>query len=58
VATRVLIAGGGVAAIEAALALRSLAEGRVSVELLAPEPLFGIDRSLLPKRSISAKCGA
>lgn len=39
-ATRVLIAGGGVAALEAALALRALAEDRVSVELLAPEPLF------------------
>ena len=39
-ATRVLIAGGGVAALEAALALRALAEERVSVELLAPEPLF------------------
>src|SRR6266508_256084 len=38
VATRVLIAGGGVAALEAALALRALAEDRVSVELLAPEP--------------------
>ncbi|MGZ8702784.1 MAG: hypothetical protein ACXWZY_10915, partial [Gaiellaceae bacterium] len=39
-ATRVLIAGGGVAALEAALALRALAEDRVSVELLAPEPHF------------------
>ncbi len=39
-ATRVLIAGGGVAALEAALALRELGEGRVSVELLAPEPEF------------------
>lgn len=38
--TRVLIAGGGVAALEAALALRDLAEDRVSVELLAPEPHF------------------
>src|ERR671922_1449556 len=37
---RVLIAGGGVAALEAALALRSIAEGRVRVELLAPEPRF------------------
>jgi sulfide:quinone oxidoreductase len=37
---RVLIAGGGVAALEAALALRALAEDRVSVELLAPEPSF------------------
>lgn len=36
----VLIAGGGVAALEAALALRALAEDRVEVELLAPEPLF------------------
>jgi sulfide:quinone oxidoreductase len=40
VATRVVIAGGGVAALEAALALRALAEDRVDVELLAPEPQF------------------
>src|SRR6266542_708277 len=40
VATRVLIAGGGVAALAAALAVRELGEGRVSVELLAPEPEF------------------
>jgi sulfide:quinone oxidoreductase len=38
--TRVLIAGGGVAALEAALALRALAEDRVDIELLAPEPHF------------------
>jgi sulfide:quinone oxidoreductase len=38
--TRVLIAGGGVAALEAALALRALAEAEVSVELLAPDPRF------------------
>ena len=37
---RVLIAGGGVAALEAALALRRLAEDRVRIELLAPEPHF------------------
>ncbi len=36
----VLIAGGGVAALEAALALRALAEDLVSVELVAPEPEF------------------
>ncbi|MGZ4399070.1 MAG: CBS domain-containing protein [Gaiellaceae bacterium] len=36
----VLIAGGGVAALEATLALRALAEERIEVELLAPEPLF------------------
>lgn len=36
---KVLIAGGGVAALEAALALRALAE-LVSVELLGPEPHF------------------
>jgi 2-polyprenyl-6-methoxyphenol hydroxylase-like FAD-dependent oxidoreductase len=36
----VLIAGGGVAALEAALTLRELGEGRISVELLAPEPTF------------------
>ena len=39
-ATQVLIAGGGVAALEAALALRELGEGRVSVEIVAPEPEF------------------
>lgn len=39
-ATRVVIAGGGVAALEAALALRALAEERVEVELVGPEPHF------------------
>ena len=38
--TRVVIAGGGVAALEAALALRALAEDRFDVELVAPEPHF------------------
>ena len=38
--TSVLIAGGGVAALEAALALRELAPGLVDVELVAPEPAF------------------
>ena len=37
---RVVIAGGGVAALEALLALRRLAEGRVSVELLSAETHF------------------
>jgi len=37
---RVLIVGGGVAALEAALALRHLAEERVAIELFAPEPQF------------------
>jgi sulfide:quinone oxidoreductase len=37
---RVLIAGGGVAALEAALAFRELGADRVAVELLAPEPRF------------------
>jgi sulfide:quinone oxidoreductase len=37
---QVLIAGGGVAALEAALALRDLASDRVGVTLLAPEPEF------------------
>jgi sulfide:quinone oxidoreductase len=36
----VVIAGGGVAALEAALALRALARERVSVTLLAPAPEF------------------
>ena len=36
----VLIAGGGVAALEAALTLSELGEGQIRVELLAPEPSF------------------
>jgi len=36
----VLIAGGGVAALEAALALRAIAADRVAVELLAPDSQF------------------
>jgi sulfide:quinone oxidoreductase len=35
---RVLIAGGGVAALEALLALRALAGDRVAISLIAPEP--------------------
>ena len=38
--TKVVIVGGGVAALEAALALRELACDYVAVELLASEPLF------------------
>lgn len=38
--TRILIAGGGVAALEAALALHTLAADRVSVEMIAPESDF------------------
>src|SRR6266511_1654719 len=38
--TRVLVAGAGVAALEAALALHALAEERVAVELVAPETEF------------------
>ena len=37
---RVLVAGGGVAALEATLALRALAEDRVSVEVIAPDADF------------------
>jgi sulfide:quinone oxidoreductase len=37
---RVVVAGGGVAALEASLALRALAEDRVSIDLLAPETQF------------------
>jgi sulfide:quinone oxidoreductase len=37
---RVLIAGGGVAALEATLALRALAEDRVSLQVVAPEREF------------------
>ena len=37
---KVLIVGGGVAALEGLIALRSLAEERVSIELVTPEPYF------------------
>ena len=37
---RVLIAGGGVAALEALLALRILGGDRLEIELLAPDPQF------------------
>ncbi len=37
---RVVIAGGGVAALEALIALRKLAEERVVIELLSAEPQF------------------
>lgn len=37
---QILIAGGGVAALEAMLALRALADTRLSVGILAPEPHF------------------
>jgi sulfide:quinone oxidoreductase len=37
---RVVIAGGGVAALEAMLALRELAGDRVTTRLLAPDPVF------------------
>lgn len=39
-AFKVVIAGGGVAGMEAALALRELAGERVSIEMLAPDPEF------------------
>src|SRR5207247_4347873 len=39
-ALQVKIAGAGVAALEAALALQALSEGRVSVDLIAPETEF------------------
>jgi sulfide:quinone oxidoreductase len=39
-ALQVKIAGAGVAALEAALALQALSEGRVSVDLIAPEAEF------------------
>jgi NADH dehydrogenase FAD-containing subunit len=37
---RVLIAGSGVAAVEAVLALRHLAGGQFDIDLLAPEHVF------------------
>ncbi len=43
--TRVLIAGGGVAAVEALLALRAMAENEVEIDLLAPQDDF-VDRPM------------
>ena len=48
---RVVIAGGGVAALEAALALRSLAKERVAIELFGSSPISGTGRSRSPSRS-------
>jgi sulfide:quinone oxidoreductase len=42
-AMRIVIAGGGVAGLEAALALRDLAGARVSIDLVTPQPRF-VDR--------------
>ena len=67
---RVLIAGGGVAALEAMVALRTLAEDRVDIELLAPDrdfyyrPLavtepFGAGETLrFDIRALATGCGA
>ena len=66
----VLIAGGGVAALEAALALRAVGESRLTVELLAPEPHFWYrplsvvepfrpgERSRFELADVAAKAGA
>ena len=66
----VLIAGGGVAALEAMVALRTLAEDRVDIELLAPDrdffyrPLavaepFGTGKALrFDLRALATGCGA
>jgi sulfide:quinone oxidoreductase len=40
---RVIVAGGGVAALETVLALRTIGGPRLSIELLAPNPKF-VDR--------------
>jgi sulfide:quinone oxidoreductase len=67
---RVLIAGGGVAALEAMVALRAIAEERVEIELVAPDrdffyrPLsvaepFGAGEALrFDLAALSAGCGA
>ena len=49
----VLIAGGGVAALEAALALQSFDDDRLDVQLLAPEPRFWYRPAAVPSRSHS-----
>src|SRR5262249_44087422 len=69
-AFRVLIAGGGVGALEAALALRADASGLVDVEVLAPDsefvyrplataaPFRAADRARLPLRMLVEQAGA
>ena len=54
----VVIAGGGVAALEAARTLRAVADGRLSVELSLPSPTSGTGRLRSPSRSSSARCAA
>jgi sulfide:quinone oxidoreductase len=67
--SKVLIAGGGIAALEAALALRALGAGRVDLTLVAPEPDFVVRPMLVaeplgagaarrvPLRAIAADAG-
>jgi NADH dehydrogenase FAD-containing subunit len=48
---RVLIAGGGIAAVEAALALRALASDRVRLTLISPDAVSSTDRLRRSRRS-------
>ena len=50
----IVIAGGGVAGLEALLALQALAGDRVALTLIAPEPDFSSGRWRSPSRSRSA----
>jgi sulfide:quinone oxidoreductase len=69
-AFKVVIAGGGFAGLETMVALRALAEERVAIDLLAPEPdfryvplavaaPFGISEpQRFPLRALAERCGA
>jgi len=67
---RVLVAGGGVASLEASLALQELATGLVDVEVIAPdseftyrplavaEPFRAADLKRFPLRTLVERAGA
>ncbi len=54
---RVIIAGGGVAALETVIALRSLAGERIEIVLIAPEQAFAW-RSLMVAAAFGGSCGS
>jgi sulfide:quinone oxidoreductase len=55
---RVLIVGGGVAGLETMLALRAIAEERVDIELVAPEPHFWYRPLAVAEPFLAGRAGA
>src|SRR5690348_7496772 len=54
---RVIVAGGGVAALETVIGLRALAGERIAIELIAPERAFVL-RSLMVAAAFGADSGS